>query len=133
MFNHDKDDEWALDWPEPFIFTENDQPGAVRMFDHYSDGYCPQCALQRQQQDMRLNRDDYWECPVCHLQAAGSKASFMILRERGTGDFREPSVSATEHVSGAFVTKQSADDPRESDGWFKDEAELRQFIEHEVN
>ncbi len=102
------------------------------MFDHYSDGDCPQCALKNQEIAMRLNRDDYWECPVCHLQAAGSKASFMILRERGTGDFREPSVSATEYVIGAFVTKQSADDPWESDGWFKDEAEFRDFIENEA-
>lgn len=100
------------------------------MFDHYSDGYCPQCDLQRQQIDMQLNRDDYWECPICHVQARGSKASVMILRERGTGDFKTPPVSATEYIIGAFVTKQSADDPFESDGWFKNEAEFRQFIDN---
>ena len=102
------------------------------MFDHYSDGYCPQCALNNQEIAMRLNRDDYWECPVCRLQAAGSGASFMILRERGTGDFKGDPVLATEYVTGSFVTRQSADDPWESDGWFKNEAEFRHFIDNEV-
>ena len=79
-----------------------------------------------------MNQGDYWECPACHLQAAGSASSFMILRGRGTGNFKENSVSATEHISGAFVTRQSADDPLDSDGWFEDESELRDFLEKEV-
>lgn len=102
------------------------------MFDHYSDGECPQCALNHQEIAMRLNRDDYWECPVCHLQAAGSGPSFMILRDRGTGDFKGVQVLATESVIGSFMTRQSADDPWTSDGWFKDAAEFRDFIENEV-
>ncbi len=99
------------------------------MFDNYSDGYCPQCALVDQQIDMLLNRGDYWECPVCHLQAAGSEGTFMILRERGSGDFRPDRVSATEHILGAFVTKESAEHPLQPGGWFQDEAELRRFLD----
>ena len=102
------------------------------MFDNFSDGYCPQCALEEKQVEMLLNQGDYWECPDCHLQAAGGAASFMILRERGTGNFKEPRVGAAAHVSGAFVTKQSAKDPLDSDGWFEDEEELRDFLKNEV-
>lgn len=102
------------------------------MFDNYSDGYCPQCALDNKEVEMLLNCWDYWECPVCHLQAAGSKAGFMILRERGVGDFRSHRVSATDHIVGAFITKQSATDPYQSDGWFKDEAEFRAFLENDL-
>ncbi|HEY4963074.1 MAG TPA: hypothetical protein VIH90_00055 [Candidatus Saccharimonadales bacterium] len=101
-------------------------------FDSYSDGYCPQCALNNEEVEMSLNQGDYWECPVCHLQAAGSNAGFMILRVRGAGTFKSHKVSATEYISGAFVTKQSLTDPFESDGWFQDEVELRRFIENEV-
>jgi len=102
------------------------------MFDNYSDGYCPQCALEHEEVEMLLNRGDYWECPVCHLQAAGSKASFMILRELGVGDFKGHRVSATEYIVGAFITKQSASDPGQSDGWFKDEADFRRFLENDI-
>lgn len=102
------------------------------MFDNFSDGYCPQCALKNEEVEMLLNRGDYWECPVCHLQAAGSKASFMILRERGLGCFKGHRVSATEYVVGALVTKQSADDPYQSGGWFKDEADFRVFLENSI-
>lgn len=102
------------------------------MFDHYSDGDCPQCALKDQEIVMQLNREDYWECPVCNLQAAGSGPGFMILRERGTGDFKGDLVLATEYIIGSFVTRQSADDPWASDGWFQDEAAFRDFIENEV-
>jgi rubredoxin len=102
------------------------------MFDNYSDGYCPQCALDDKQVEMSLNRGDYWECPECHLQAAGGSASFMILRKRGEGKFQEPRVGATAHISGAFLTRQSADEPFDSDGWFEDEAELRDFLEKQV-
>jgi rubredoxin len=102
------------------------------MFDNYSDGYCPQCALEEKRVEMLLNQADYWECPVCHLQAAGGGASFMILRGRGNGEIKEPRVGATAHVSGAFVTKQSAEDPLDSDGWFEDEAQLRDFLDNEV-
>jgi len=102
------------------------------MFDNYSDGCCPQCALKNESVEMLLNREDYWECPVCHLQAAGSKASFMVLRERGMGDFKGHRVSATEYVVGAFITKQSAEDPYQSDGWFKNEVDFRNFLENDI-
>ena len=70
------------------------------------------------------NRGDYWECPECHLQGRGG-GSLMVLRERGTGDFKSYGLGATESLLGVLILKQSADDPYESDGAFRDEAEFR--------
>lgn len=98
------------------------------MFDNYSDGYCPQCALADSQVEMLHNQGDYWECPVCHLQAAGANGSFMILRERGNGAFRRDRVPATDYVVGAFVIRESAEHPLQSGGWFQDEADFRRFL-----
>jgi len=55
------------------------------MFDHYSDGYCPQCALKNDEVEMLLNIMDYWECPVCHLQAAGSQVSMITPTAKARG------------------------------------------------
>jgi len=102
------------------------------MFDNYNDGYCPQCALQDQEIEMALNREDYWECPVCRLQAAGGGGRFMILRQRGSGEFKSERVVATSHIVGAYVCAQSAEDPLASDGKYLDEAAFRTFLEREV-
>lgn len=98
------------------------------MFESYTDGACPQCALERQPVAMRLNRDDHWECPQCLLQMAGSSAQVMILRTRGVGDFKQPVVSATDHLSGTFMTRQSHDDPWASGGPFRNADDLRAFL-----
>lgn len=102
------------------------------MFDNFSDGYCPECLLKDAHVEMLLNRRDYWECPTCRLQAAGGGPGFMVLRERGKGQYKSYRVAASEHVTGALITRQSADDPFESDGAFQDEAEFREFLEKEV-
>ena len=102
------------------------------MFDDYNDGYCPQCALQDQEIEMVLNCGDHWECPSCHLQAAGGGGRFMILRLRGSGEFKSERVVAISHIVGAYVCAQSAEDPLASDGKYMDEAAFRAFLEHEV-
>lgn len=102
------------------------------MFDVYSDGFCPQCLLANKQVAMNLNRMGFWECPVCRLQAAGGGGAVMVLRERGEGFFRDNRVSATDHLVGAFLLKQSATDPMASGGYFSGEADFRSFIEKEV-
>jgi hypothetical protein len=42
-------------------------------------------------------------------------------------------VSATDYVVGAFMTRQSADDPWTSDGGFRREADLRAFFDEIVD
>jgi hypothetical protein len=48
---------------------------------------------------MVLNDSDFWECPVCHLQAhSASPGMFTILRTRGAGNLREK--KATDGIVG---------------------------------
>ena len=103
------------------------------MFQSYNDGECPQCALDHRRVEMRLNQDDHWECPECRLQMVGSGSQVMLLRERGVGDFKQPEVSATDSVVGAFMTRQSAEDPWTSDGGFHREADLKAFFDEIVD
>jgi hypothetical protein len=102
------------------------------MFQSYNDGECPQCALARRTMAMQLNRDDQWECPACHLQMLGARGQVIILRERGTGRFNQPVVSATDHLVGAFMTRESAEEPWGSGGYFRDAADLPPVLEQEV-
>jgi hypothetical protein len=81
---------------------------------------------------MILNRMDFWECPDCHLQAAGNKGFFIVLRERGKGEFARNRVSATEQISGATLLKQSESDSLLPLGYLRTEKEFRYFIEKEV-
>ena len=98
------------------------------MFDNFNDGSCPQCALKSKPIEMVLNQDDFWECPACHLQAMGSKAIFMILQERGSGDFKSNKITASEYIVGALMTKESQEEPYQSCGAFRDENDFRTFI-----
>jgi len=102
------------------------------MFNDYNDGFCPQCALQDQEIEMLLNRNDYWECPSCHLQASGGGGRFMIIRHRGSGKFKVEQTGAGQHIVGAYMCVQSAEDPLVSDGKYMNEAVFRAFLEREV-
>jgi len=73
------------------------------MFFAYSDGNCPQCELHGKIVPMRLNTDDYWECPQCKLQASGS-VLVKILTARGSGEFLSEPILATKNVAGASLT-----------------------------
>ena len=77
---------------------------------------------------MLLNQDDFWECPSCHLQAMGSQSSFMILRKRGSGDFKSYKVTASKYIVGALMTKESQEEPYQSCGAFQDENDFLTFI-----
>jgi hypothetical protein len=63
------------------------------MFDRFTDGFCPQCLLDDRQEDMFLNKHDYFECPVCRLQARKGNGIFIILTERGEGRLRSTKAS----------------------------------------
>ncbi|NEX22385.1 hypothetical protein G3480_19085 [Thiorhodococcus mannitoliphagus] len=104
------------------------------MFDSYNDGECPQCKLAPGPAvAMELNREDHWECPVCHLQMLGSGGQVLILRERGSGNFKEPRVLAPHSIVGAFMCRQSTEDPWGSGGYFRSAEDLRTFLEQEVD
>jgi len=47
-------------------------------------GFCPVCLVPKS--DMRLNSNDEWECPICHLQiSVGDKV--VVLPHQGIGSF----------------------------------------------
>jgi hypothetical protein len=100
------------------------------MFDQYSDGYCPQCLLDRKQEAMILNDHDFWECPACHLQARSASGHFVLLRTRGEG--RLKSTKATEHIVGCFICRAELEDQFKTGSWFNNESELRNFLTNEV-
>lgn len=60
---------------------------------HYFNGYCPECLLQGKAIAMRLNEDDFWECPESGLQIVVSPAVATILRWRGQGKFRSEAAA----------------------------------------
>jgi hypothetical protein len=47
-------------------------------------GYCPECLTP--ESDMRLNSNDNWECPLCHLQIQAEE-TILILPNEGIGSF----------------------------------------------
>ncbi|MFZ4789358.1 MAG: hypothetical protein ACOYMW_00335 [Candidatus Competibacteraceae bacterium] len=60
-------------------------------FDPYYDGHCPECRLLRgNDEEMWLNRGDFFECPNCHLMVSLREPTMTaILRRRGNGNFRD--------------------------------------------
>jgi len=102
------------------------------MFDRFSDGFCPQCLLEDRQVEMLVNRMDLWECPDCGLQGAGGGPALIVQRERGKGVFKNYRLSATEHLRGVWLARQSVGDWATADGAFRDEAEFRAFLAHDV-
>jgi hypothetical protein len=98
------------------------------MFDRFTDGFCPQCLLEDRQEDMLLNEHDYFECPVCRLQARKGNGIFIILTERGQGRLR--STKASDWVLGFVLFKSTsldifADQPEP----FQGEEDFRGFLE----
>jgi hypothetical protein len=96
------------------------------MFDQFSDGYCQECLLKNEMRDMILDDHDFWECPVCHLQARSARGHFVLLRTRGEG--RLKSTKATEHIVGCFICRAEPEDQFKTGSWFNNESELREFL-----
>lgn len=51
-------------------------------------GQCPECLLMGKSINMIKNMFPFWECPECHLQISIEEGNAIILRNRGTGDFK---------------------------------------------
>ena len=102
------------------------------MFDEYSNGLCPQCLLDDQHIPIVLNTDDFWECPICHLQARSGGGLLVILHTRGNGDLKDTKASST--VEGLVLSKTNSDDPFDSSSSpVQSEVELRDFLTRAVH
>jgi hypothetical protein len=80
----------------------------------YFDGYCPQCEQQGSEVPMRLNTDDFWECPVCRLQVVTAAPLAGILRWRGEGQWKTSHLLATETVSGLALAGTGREEHNET-------------------
>jgi len=99
----------------------------------FYNGYCPECAMNGQITDMKLNKNDLWECPEDHLQIAALQVFAIILWQRGEGVFREPPVYASDTVSGDAVLVESASiwiEPTAE--LFNSDEDLRQYLSQKV-
>jgi hypothetical protein len=87
------------------------------MFDEFTDGACPQCRLNGESVQVRINSSDLLECPQCKLQALVGAGGLILLRSRGKGNFkpgaRQPEISGSylcaEDEPGTVIT--GADNP----------------------
>ena len=101
------------------------------MFDKFNDGYCSQCKLAGNDIPMRLNHDDFWECPHCNLQGIGG-GQFTIRRIRGTSDFLDSELYATSYLSGVLTFTEDLEDECHPGDVIMNEADLRVYLENEV-
>ena len=118
-----------IDLNDPFVIKySKKKDSGLKIFDQYSDGFCPQCLLVNRRVAMKLNDSDFWECPDCHLQAhSRSKGMFAIMHKRGKcAEFRN--VEATASVIGWVLSPAAAEAPFKPQGGFNSEAELRIFL-----
>jgi hypothetical protein len=62
-----------------------------------NNGYCPYCSMEKKNNPFRINMNDYWECPECHLQAqliqGPTEPVLGILPMKGEGNFKEGGIS----------------------------------------
>jgi len=98
----------------------------------YTDGYCPQCLLDADHQEMTLNTDDFWECPKCQLQAHSASSGFLaILTERGHGHLKTEKAISNRQVIGVILTRgqyEFPEGPSIDPRGFRSEEELREFL-----
>lgn len=98
----------------------------------YSDGFCPQCLLDGDHQEMTLNDDDFWECPKCRVQAhSASFGMFAILDKRGRGSLRTDKATSNRQVIGSILTRgrfDSSEGPVADPRGFLSEKDVRDFL-----
>ncbi|MBF0260063.1 MAG: hypothetical protein HQK62_14755 [Desulfamplus sp.] len=85
---------------------------------------CPECNLTNVAIEMILNKNSFWECPLCHLQTTRKNAALMVFTKRGKGDFINNHRMSDKHTVGAFLARYP-----KSEGWFESQEEFIEFIQ----
>ncbi len=98
-------------------------------------GYCPESMLEGNVVRMRLNKDDFYESVETGLQVCmipGVQA--VILKWRGTADFRETVTYASESDAGELLSPQNIDSPpfNHPTEIFESGKQIKLYIENEV-
>lgn len=97
------------------------------------NGFCPESQLEGKEVRMRLNRNDFFESEASGLQAMVLRGVCVVLmKERGTGDFRFDPEYADMYFGGEYVLLQRSDNPPffqlGSDEPLPDKEEIRAFL-----
>jgi hypothetical protein len=101
------------------------------MWSQLFDGYCPESSLDGEKVRMRLNSNDFFESEKTGLQIAISYPGVqaVVLKFRGTGDFRKTATYADEVENGEFLSLQLVDRfPFCGNELFQDENEFRGYL-----
>ena len=99
------------------------------------DGYCPESKLKGKQVRMRLNKWDFFESEETGLQIAIAYPGVqcVILKFRGTGDFRETPRYGDEMEKGEILSPQMRDfPPFAGKEVFNSSEEVEKYILEEV-
>lgn len=71
----------------------------------FTEDECPLCEGEK----MRINRDDFFECPKCHAQITIVPGCYaIVLRWKGKGEFRTPPYDEG-NISGLALTRSFGD------------------------
>src|ERR1700733_1613153 len=101
------------------------------MWNQFFDGYCPESKLNGEKVRMRLNAHDFFESEKTGLQVAISFPGVhaVVLKFRGTGDFRKTVNYADEVENGELLSPQLVDRfPYCGDELFGSEAEFVSYL-----
>jgi len=63
------------------------------MSDRLTEGFCPQCPEDDLQEDILLDKQDHFDCPVYGLQARKGNGILILQTERGEGRLRSTKAS----------------------------------------
>lgn len=91
---------------------QTETPTELQVLDLMWNGYCPESWLNGRQVKMRLNRNDFYESEETGLQIAVlSGVQAVILKFKGTGDFRSTVSFAHDIENGEILSPQNTDIP----------------------
>jgi len=89
-------------------FENNDRVKEIKMSDPMiSNGKCPECELNDKSVSMRINQDDFFECPQCniHILNALSLKAAGILSKRGNNQFNTTVTESDNCLDGHTLCK----------------------------
>jgi hypothetical protein len=96
-----------------------------------TNGFCPACAINGEQVIMRINQDDFWECPKCHLQISTKNLLFAtVLPWRGKSEFR--TTNSNSFPDGWCITKPKKGSIDADETIIMTKAQFTEYVKNEV-
>ena len=96
-----------------------------------TNGYCPECSLNSEKVEMKVNQDDFWECPKSHLQVSTKNVLFAtVLPWRGKGEFR--TTNSSPFPDGWLITKPKEGGIDADENIMMTKIQFEEYLENEV-